>query len=118
MPHPRRWKSLDVASTPIRFGAGGARVTKVRSRIPRAVVAQPYGEQMKKYSTASFGLTNGIFMLTCVLIALRSLRSDMLCFQLCEAGKEAFIVKYDARLSRNSLSGWTLLKASYIRALR
>ena len=54
---------------------------------------RPYEEQMKKYSTANFGLTNGIFVLTCVLMTLRSFRSDMLCFQLCEAGKEAFILK-------------------------
>ncbi len=54
---------------------------------------RPYEEQMKKYSTANFELTNGIFVLTCVLMTLRSFRSDMLCFQLCEAGKEAFILK-------------------------
>jgi hypothetical protein len=50
-------------------------------------------EQMKKYSTANFGLTSGTFIFICMFMSLSNLRSDMFCRQLCEAGEQETMLK-------------------------
>ena len=67
---------------------------------------------MKKYSTASFGLMNGMFAFTCMLAALMSGRVGCPPCQLWDAGKYRSTVKCRASSSRKSPDDRTLLKAS------
>jgi hypothetical protein len=62
-------------------------------------------EQMKKYSTASFGPTRGMFTFTCMLAAFSSVLAGWPPCQLYEVGKYLSMVKWQARLRRKSSNG-------------
>ena len=53
----------------------------------QAFFAAGRGEQMKKYSTASFGLSTGKFTCIGIWLARMNQRFGSLCRQLCEVGK-------------------------------